>query len=90
MGQQVTAEIFEMYKMQGQLLPKLQVKLHLINVDYFPTNETPLKQLCKKGYKLVVINGTSHYPMLESPERLTEAIDGTVNEILQSTMADAN
>jgi pimeloyl-ACP methyl ester carboxylesterase len=81
MGQQVTPEIFKMYKIQQDLLPKLKPKLYLINVDYIPTNEQPLKQYCANGYKLLHINGTCHFPMLETPQELNKDIEQVINEI---------
>jgi sigma-B regulation protein RsbQ len=81
MGQQVTPEIFEMYKIQKDLLPKLKLKLYLINVDYIPTNEQPLKQYCVNGYEVLHINGTCHFPMLETPQELNKKIDQVIKEI---------
>jgi len=81
MGQQVTPEIFEIYKTQQNLLPKLQTKLYLINVDYMPTNEEPLKQYCANGYEVLHMNGTCHFPMLENPKELNKKIEQVTNEI---------
>ncbi len=81
MGQHVTPEIFEMYKIQRDLLPQLKSILYLINVDYISTNEQPLKEYCKNGYKLLHINGTCHFPMLENSQELNKNIEQVINEI---------
>ena len=82
MGQAVTPEIFDMYKIQKDLLPKLKYKFYLINVDYIPTSEEPLKQYCKNGYEVLHIKGTSHFPMLETPQELNKKLEQVINEII--------
>ncbi|NJO91402.1 MAG: alpha/beta hydrolase, partial [Chloroflexia bacterium] len=51
----------------AQRLEQLNYKLHLINSDYFPTNEAGLKSHCKTGFKVEIISATGHYPMIEKP-----------------------
>jgi len=82
MGIQTTLEVFDFYKKERELLPKLGFKLFLINVDYIPTLEEPLKRYPAKGYKLFHMNGTSHYPMLENPDMLNQLLTRAVDEIL--------
>ena len=71
------------YLIERELLPKLPCKLHLINVDYMPTNEEPLKTYTTKGYEVHHMAGTSHFPMIEKPDELNKLLDETINEILQ-------
>jgi pimeloyl-ACP methyl ester carboxylesterase len=52
----------------AQRLEQLNYKLHLINNDSFPTNETGLKNHCKSGFQVEPISGTGHFPMIEKPE----------------------
>ncbi len=51
----------------GQRLEQLNYRLHLINSDRFPTNETGLKNHCKKSFQVEAISGTGHFPMIEKP-----------------------
>jgi pimeloyl-ACP methyl ester carboxylesterase len=50
-----------------QRLEQLNYKLYLINSDGFPTNETGLKNHCKKGFQVQTISATGHFPMIEKP-----------------------
>lgn len=63
-------------------MPQLKLKLYLINVDYQPTNEEPLKQYAGSCYEVLQIKGTCHYPMLENPEELTNLLQQTIFKIL--------
>ena len=83
MGIIITPEIFTMYRTEKKLLPLLKLKLHLINVDYIPTNEEPLKKYAGGGYEVLHMNGTSHYPMLEHPEELNKLLQQIIFEILK-------
>lgn len=83
MGQQLMPEVFDMYRMQQKLLPELQYKLYLINVDYMPTNEELLKKYCVHGYELLYLNGTSHFPMIETPQELNKKLEQVIGKILE-------
>lgn len=80
----ITAQLFRYYARQRELLLRLKFKLHLINVDYFPTDESLLQKYAGNGYELIHMSGTSHYPMVESPEvfntLLKEAVVKCVND----------
>jgi pimeloyl-ACP methyl ester carboxylesterase len=64
-------------------LPSLKPKLNLINVNYMPTNVNALEQNAVNGYALIEIAGTCHYPMLESPKALNEALDEVIDGVLE-------
>ncbi|RZJ28470.1 MAG: alpha/beta hydrolase [Flavobacterium sp.] len=81
MGRQLMPEFFDMYKRERKLLPKLRLKLHLIEVNNSPVNEAPLKKYCSSGYDIRWINGTSHYPMLENPKQLNRHLRETIEQI---------
>jgi len=81
MGQEIMPELFDVYKRERKLLPKLRLKLHLINVDNTPTDEKPLQKFCSSGYDIRPISGTSHYPMLENPKELNRLLKQTIEDI---------
>lgn len=84
MATELIEEIFnDAYLTERELLPKLPCKLHLINVDYMPTNEEPLRTYITKGYEVHHLAGTSHFPMIEKPDELNHLLDQTIKEILQ-------
>lgn len=84
MANATTPEIFTMDSTERQLLPKLKLKLYLINVDYYPTNIDALKQHVVNGFELAEIHGTSHYPMIENPEGFNEQLEKIVDKITAS------
>jgi pimeloyl-ACP methyl ester carboxylesterase len=51
----------------AQRLEQLNYTLYLINSDYFPTNETGLKNHCKTSFQVHTIAATGHFPMIEKP-----------------------
>jgi sigma-B regulation protein RsbQ len=77
----ITPEIFKIFDIEKKLLPQLKFKLHLINVDYMPTNEKPLKQYAGSDYKVLHMKGTCHFPMLENPGDLNKLLQQTIHEI---------
>ena len=84
MAIETTPEIFYMFKTEKELLPQLKFKLYLINVDYMPTNEEPLKKYAGEGYDLMHMKGTCHFPMLENPKVLNELLEKTIHKISKS------
>jgi pimeloyl-ACP methyl ester carboxylesterase len=81
MALDVMDKFFDVYETEMELLPKMRYKLYLVNVDYFPTNEEPLKKYTGSGYEIIYIKGTSHYPMIETPELLNGAIQKAIDKI---------
>jgi pimeloyl-ACP methyl ester carboxylesterase len=80
MGIKALESIFGYAMRERALLEKLAVKLYLINVDYMPTNEQPLKTYAGSDYQLTHMPGTSHYPMIENPQLF--------NQLLKEVIAD--
>ncbi|HLA56479.1 MAG TPA: alpha/beta hydrolase [Flavobacterium sp.] len=87
MGKQTMPEVFKMYETEERLLPQLNHKLHLINVDYIPTNEAPLKKYAGSGYEVLHMKGTSHYPMLENPQKLNQLLQQAIDDIARENDA---
>lgn len=81
MAIETTPEIFYLFKIEKELLPRFKLKLFLINVDYVPTKEEPLKQYTESGYELLHMKGTCHYPMLENPVELNRLLEQTIIKI---------
>ncbi|GGN11565.1 alpha/beta hydrolase [Dyadobacter beijingensis] len=83
MGQQTLPQFFEMYRIEQEAMPLLRPKMNLINVNYYPTNVDALEEHAVNGYTLIEIAGTCHYPMLESPKALNEALDEVIDSVLE-------
>lgn len=79
MGRPLIAQVFEYYQRERELLPQLKFKFYVINADYLPFNEEPLKRYLTVDYEILHVPSTCHYPMIEDPDRfdqtLTEVID---------------
>jgi sigma-B regulation protein RsbQ len=86
MGKEITSEIFNLlFETEKKLLPQLKFKLFLINVNYQPTNEEPLKKYAGSGYEVLHLKGTCHYPMLENPEELNKLLQQTIQKISKNS-----
>lgn len=72
---------FAYYNRERELLQKLSVKLNLINIDYFPTNEALLKLYAHSGYEVFNLKGTCHYPMIENPDEFNQLLQNVIFNI---------
>lgn len=81
MAIETTPEIFTMFEIEKNLLPQLKFKLYLVNVDYIPTNEEPLKQYAGTGYEVLHMKGTCPFPMLENPDNLNILLKEATHKI---------
>jgi pimeloyl-ACP methyl ester carboxylesterase len=81
MGVEIIKEAFEQDKLEKRLLPDLEPSLHLINVNYTPTNQAALQTFAKNGYDMVEIKGTCHFPMLENPDELNRLLELAIYKI---------
>lgn len=81
MGIPTMEQIFDIHTLEKRLLPHLNFKLYLINADYMPTQEEPLKMYAKSGYSLLHMKGTSHFPMIEYPQKLNTLLEAFIAEI---------
>lgn len=72
---------FKYTQRETELLKGLKLKLYLINVNYFPTNEENLKKYVGNNYELNTLKGTCHYPMLEIPNQFDSALVKVLSEI---------
>lgn len=83
-GRPLLVSSFLYHDREKELLQNLKLKLHLINVDYFPTNEELLKQNTGSGYELNEMEGTCHYPMIENPGEFNAILEKIVSAIISS------
>ncbi len=72
---------------QRELLQDLEFRLHLINSDYMPIQEDPLKQYCQSGFEVREIHGTSHYPMLEKSEEFNHILATIIDKIIMENVS---
>lgn len=89
MGRAIVPGIFGMDRLEREYLPRLDLKLHLINVDYYPTNEEALRRYAPKGYALTRMEGTCHFPMLENPGALNAALEEAIANIRKDAAVTA-
>ncbi len=83
MSLQILEQVFNsIYLKEQEFLPQLPFKMYLINVNYIPTNEEPLKQYLKHGYEIVHLKGTSHFPMIENGGAFNKALEKVIDKIL--------
>jgi sigma-B regulation protein RsbQ len=83
-GVEIISSSFSFYLRERELLQQLKLKLYLINVDYFPINEEPLKKYPASGYEILNIHGSCHYPMIESPDVFNSILSEIIgNRILK-------
>ncbi len=83
-GRPLLVSSFLYHDREKELLQNLKLKLHLINVDYFPTNEELLNQNTGSGYELTEMKGTCHYPMIEYPDVFNTNLEKVVSTIISS------
>jgi sigma-B regulation protein RsbQ len=81
-GISLNEDFFHFPKKEVALLKKLDKKLYLVNSDYQPTNESSLKKVLNDNYELKIIKGTCHFPMIENPGDLNNAIETFVQDIM--------
>ena len=80
MGTKSIDALFGYTKRECELLEKLRLKIHLINVDYMPTNQEALRKYTT-NFDLHSIHGTSHFPMIENPEEFNRKLEQAISEI---------
>lgn len=56
-------------EVEGAQMQILKVKVHLINSDGMPTDESQLSKYCANSYEVHSIGNIGHYPMVEAPDQ---------------------
>lgn len=62
-------------------MQELQVKVHLINCNGYPTNEHQLEKYCGASYEIHPIGDLSHYPMIEAPDTFNAILDEIIKKL---------
>lgn len=81
-GIDLITSAFTYNEREKELMNQLKIKMHLINVDNSPTNKELLK-IAGGGYKVLPINGTCHYPMIENPHEFNRLLQDIATDIKQ-------
>ncbi|MES2732583.1 MAG: alpha/beta hydrolase [Bacteroidota bacterium] len=81
MGFQAIASLFSYALRERELMQQLKWKMYLIQVDYMPTNEEPLKKYAGAGYEILPLQGTCHFPMLEKPVAFNRLLQNAIEKI---------
>jgi pimeloyl-ACP methyl ester carboxylesterase len=81
MGIGLIANCFNYFDRERELMNLLKLKMYLVNVDYYPTNEHLLEKYAASGYGIITINGTCHYPMIENPMELNRALESVLEHL---------
>jgi len=64
---------------EKNLFSKLKVPLILINSDVNPVKEESLTANVPSGYKIFLVHGTGHYPMIEKPEEFNQKLQAALS-----------
>lgn len=81
MATETLQALFDDYKNEKQFLRNIIAPLYLVNSDYAFTDTMALKKHCRKGFHISYINDIGHYPMLEAPTELNNALDNYLTQI---------
>jgi sigma-B regulation protein RsbQ len=77
-------DVFHYHERERELMQQLSLKIHLINVNYMPTNREALNLYTAKSYELMTMPGTSHFPMIEHPKELNEYLGEAITRITKT------
>jgi sigma-B regulation protein RsbQ len=68
-------------EVEGAQMQILRVKVHLINTDGMPTNESQLLKYCANSYEVHSIGNIGHYPMVEDPDQFNAILEDILESI---------
>lgn len=66
---------------EKELMQGLSHRLYLLNSDVLPVKSDSLNKYCRKGFELVTVPGTGHYPMIEKPAEFNTALELILQKI---------
>lgn len=64
-----------MSQQEKKLMQGLSHRLYLLNSDVSPVKPDSLNKYCGKGFDLVTVHGTGHYPMIEKSTEFNTAME---------------
>ena len=74
MATETLKHLFKDYKNDKQFLRNIITPLYLVNSDYVATDTIALKKHCRRGFEITYIKDIGHFPMLEAPSELNNAL----------------
>jgi len=77
-GVQLISSNFLYTNWEQELIQNLKLKIYLINIDDTPTNEGLLKKHAGSGFEVYHLSGSSHYPMIENPDRFNHLLQEVI------------
>jgi sigma-B regulation protein RsbQ len=68
---------------EKEKLQRIPFPLFIIGSDYSPVNEAALAKYARRGYEIIPVYGSGHFPMVEQPQQLNIALDSVFRKIGQ-------
>lgn len=63
------------------LMQGLKHRLYLINSTAQPISRDSLEKYCAKGFEMISVGATGHYPMVEKPAEFNKALENVIRKI---------
>jgi pimeloyl-ACP methyl ester carboxylesterase len=68
-------------EVEGAQMQILKLKVHLINTDGMPTDESQLSKYCANSFEVHSIGNIGHYPMVEAPDQFNAILRGILESL---------
>ncbi len=81
----VLRALVEVAQQEKPLMQGLKHRLYLINSSVQPISRDSLAKYCAKGFEMINIGATGHYPMLEKPYEFNKALELVMKRIHSAT-----
>jgi pimeloyl-ACP methyl ester carboxylesterase len=77
----VLRSLVDVAQQEKPLMQGLQHRLFLINSSVQPISPDSLAKYCAKGFEMINIGATGHYPMLEKPYEFNKALELVMRKV---------